>query len=111
MLPKDITKSALDPDSFEARLFQLFISRIEDHAIFMLDANGYILSWNQGAQNIKGYETDEILGKHFSVFYTPEDRQNNEPRNNLNQALKKNVHETEGWRVHKNGQYKLHHAL
>jgi PAS domain S-box-containing protein len=69
----------------------------------MIDPNGMIMSWNQGAQHIKGYEESEVLGKHISLFYTSEDNENNVPRHNLNQALKNGSYECEGWRVRKNG--------
>lgn len=90
-------------NNIDGKLFRLIVASIEDYAIFMIDPNGYILSWNKGAEHIKGYTEEEILGKHFSVFYTPQDIHNNVPRNNLNEALKKGVHENEGWRVRKDG--------
>src|SRR2546430_5337164 len=52
------------------RIYQLMVDAVKDYAIFMLDPAGYIASWNQGAQRIKGYDADEIIGRHFSVFYT-----------------------------------------
>lgn len=96
-------KPALMQNDFDEKLLQLLISRIEDYAIYMLDPNGYILSWNQGAQNIKGYTNEEVLGRHISTFYTTKDRRDNMPRNNLNEALKNNIHESQGWRVRKDG--------
>jgi len=98
-----IPKPSLFNDAFDEKLFRLLIARIEDYAIFMLDPNGYILSWNQGAESTKGYASEEIIGKHLSVFYTWEDQQRNEPRHQLNEALKNNMHEIEGWRVRKDG--------
>jgi PAS domain S-box-containing protein len=96
-------KPELMPNNFDEKLLQLLISRIEDYAIYMLDPNGYILSWNQGAKNITGYQNEEVIGRHISMFYTAQDRQQNLPRNNLNDALKNNIHETQGWRVRKDG--------
>jgi PAS domain S-box-containing protein len=102
VVKKNSPKSVTDK-SFDEKLFRLLVAQVKDHAIFMIDPNGYILSWNQGAELIKGYAEEEIIGKHISIFYTPEDVQNNEPRNNLNQALKNGIHEVEGWRVRKDG--------
>ncbi len=85
----------------DEKLFRLLVASVHDYAIFMIDPNGFIMSWNQGAENIKGYTNDEIIGQHISIFYTATDVQNNVPRNNLNEALKKGVHEAEGWRVRK----------
>ncbi len=69
----------------------------------MLDTEGHIQSWNEGAKAIKGYKADEIIGQHFSIFYTPEDKQNNKPDKELKIALKKGKYEEEGWRVRKDG--------
>ena len=69
----------------------------------MLDKEGHIQSWNEGAKVIKGYKADEIIGQHFSIFYTPEDKQNNKPDKELKIALKKGKYEEEGWRVRKDG--------
>ncbi|MDB5029906.1 PAS domain-containing protein, partial [Mucilaginibacter sp.] len=89
--------------SFDEKLFRFVVASISDYAIFMIDPNGYILSWNQGAQNIKGYTPEEIIGSHISVFYTIEDYKKNLPSHNLNEALKNGTHESEGWRVRKDG--------
>ncbi|MGN6394959.1 MAG: PAS domain S-box protein [Mucilaginibacter sp.] len=69
----------------------------------MIDPQGYILSWNEGAARIKGYAENDILGKHISVFYTPDDILSNEPQYNLMQALANGTYEHEGWRVRRNG--------
>jgi len=105
LLTPDTIKPAPCQNTFDEKLLRLLISRIQDYAIFMLDPNGYILSWNKGAENIKGYTEEEIIGKHISVFYTEEDRRKHEPRHNLNEALKNNMHESEGWRVRKDGTF------
>ena len=89
--------------NIDVKLFRLLVASVKDHAIFLIDQNGHILSWNQGAEYIKGYKENEIVGKHISVFYTPEDIQKNVPRFNLNAALKNEIHESEGWRVRKDG--------
>ena len=96
-------KPELMQNNFDEKLLQLLISRIEDYAIYMLDPNGYILSWNQGAKSIKGYQDEEVLGRHISMFYTTQERKENVPGNNLNDALKNNIHESQGWRVRKDG--------
>ncbi|RZA01831.1 MAG: PAS domain-containing sensor histidine kinase [Sphingobacteriaceae bacterium] len=102
-MPKKSLNKPVSNKSFDEKLFRLLVAQVKDHAIFMIDPNGYILSWNEGAKHIKGYTENEIIGKHISVFYTPEDVQNNEPRKNLNLALKNGIHEVEGWRVRKDG--------
>lgn len=89
--------------SFDEKLFRLLVAQVKDHAIYMVDPNGYVLSWNEGARHIKGYTEKEIIGKHISVFYTPEGVKNNDPRKNLNEALKNGVSEAEEWRVRKDG--------
>ena len=83
--------------------FRLLVSAVVEYAIFMLDPNGNIISWNEGAQRIKGYAADEIIGKHFSVFYTPEDRARKTPTRALNRAERHGQFVGEGWRVRKDG--------
>lgn len=94
--------SAVDKH-IDEELFRLLIANVKDYAIFMVDPNGYVMSWNQGACNIKGYTESEIKGRHISVFYTQADIAAGEPSNNLASALKKGSHESEGWRVRKDG--------
>ncbi|HET9395406.1 MAG TPA: PAS domain S-box protein [Nitrospiraceae bacterium] len=79
------------------------IEGIRDCAIFMLDRNGMVISWNPGAERIKGYSTDEIVGRHFSSFYTPEDRNSGLPQHALRVAEETGKFEGEGWRVRKDG--------
>ena len=79
------------------------IDEINDHAIMELDVSGTILSWNQGAKEIKGYEQEEIIGKNFSVFYKKEDIEENRPSLLLQVAQKKGKAKDEGWRVRKDG--------
>ena len=83
--------------------FRLFVDSVVDYAIFTLDRQGYITSWNKGAQRAKGYTADEIIGQHFSIFYTPEDRARKHPEYELAYALKHGRYEEEGWRVRKDG--------
>ncbi len=83
--------------------FRLLVEGVKDYAIFMLDVQGYIRTWNAGAQRIKGYTADEIIGKHFSIFYTPEDMQRNKPAHELVVAAREGQYQEEGWRVRKDG--------
>jgi PAS domain S-box-containing protein len=85
------------------RRFGALVSGVKDYAIYMLDPEGYITHWNAGAQRIKGYAADEIIGKHFSTFYTPEDRNANLPQQALQSARQAGKYEAEGWRVRKDG--------
>jgi PAS domain S-box-containing protein len=102
VLSGNIDRFALS-HSFDEKLFRLLVASISDYAIFMIDPNGYIMSWNQGAQNINGYTEEEIIGKHISIFYISTDKKSNAPRQNLNVALKDGKFETEGWKQRKNG--------
>ncbi len=91
-------------DSFsQAELFQLMVSRVRDYAIFLLDPKGRIISWNAGAKAIKQYTEDEIIGKEFSIFYTPADIERGWPAHELKSALTEGRFEDEGWRVRKDG--------
>ncbi|WP_295767015.1 PAS domain S-box protein [uncultured Mucilaginibacter sp.] len=87
----------------DGKLFSLLVASVKDAAIIWIDINGYILSWNLGAEHIQGYTENEIIGQHVSVFYQPNDINRKQLRNNLNQALKNGMYETEGWRVRKDG--------
>jgi PAS domain S-box-containing protein len=86
----------------EERL-QLLIESIQDYAIYILDPNGVVTSWNSGAQRIKGYTADEIIGEHYSRFYTADDVQSNKPSRNLEIAASKGKIEEESLRVRKDG--------
>ncbi len=83
--------------------FRLMVTSIKDYAIFMIDPQGIVISWNKGAQHIKGYRADEIIGRHISVFYTAEEMAAKEPEENLEMAKKYGQYEREGWRKRKNG--------
>ena len=85
------------------RRYQLMINSVKDYAIFMLDPQGRITSWNHGAERLKGYGRDEILGKHFSIFYPAEDNQRDKPARELEIAARDGTLEDEGWRVRKDG--------
>src|SRR3569623_1951404 len=91
-----------DPITDEQR-FQLLVAGVRDYAIYMLTPEGYVRSWNAGAQRFKGYLAEEIIGRHFSCFYTPEDKAAGVPASSLRIALTEGKFETEGWRVRKDG--------
>ena len=82
--------------------FRLLVESVRDYAIFLLDPGGYVISWNTGAQRIKGYTADEILGRHFSIFYPPD--RLDVPAVELQEALANGRVEDEGWRLRKNGE-------
>src|SRR6266566_1220353 len=84
-------------------LFRLMVGNVKDYAIFMLDVGGRVASWNAGAERIKGYSAEEIIGQHFSRFYPPEDVQAGKPERALQQAAAEGRWEDEGWRVRKDG--------
>jgi PAS domain S-box-containing protein len=86
-----------------AEQFRRLVQSVADYAIYMLDPTGKVSSWNLGAQRIKGYSADEIIGQHFSKFYTEEDRADNLPRKALETAATEGRLEKEGWRVRKDG--------
>lgn len=85
------------------RRFRLLVEAVNDYAIFMLDPTGHIVNWNRGARRIKGYADEEIIGRHFSQFYTEEDRRNGVPQQALATASQTGRFEAEGWRVRKDG--------
>ncbi|QXH44005.1 PAS domain S-box protein [Pseudomonas xanthosomatis] len=86
----------------EARYEQL-VQAVVDYAIYMLDPTGLVVSWNAGAQRIKGYRADEVIGRHFSLFFTEQDCADGRPARLLHQALEQGVSQDEGWRVRKDG--------
>jgi PAS domain S-box-containing protein len=84
-------------------LFRLLVTSVSDYAIYLLDPAGQVVSWNEGAERIKGYAPAEILGRHFSVFYPPAQRDGGEPAAALARAAREGRHHGEGWRVRKDG--------
>ncbi|MBZ6076210.1 hybrid sensor histidine kinase/response regulator [Microvirga puerhi] len=91
------------PAARDEGLLQLLLSSITDYAIYMLDTAGNVVSWNAGAQRFKGYTEDEIIGEHFSRFYTEEDQAKGLPSRALRTAAEQGKFEAEGWRVRKDG--------
>jgi PAS domain S-box-containing protein len=84
-------------------IYQLMVESVRDYAIFLLDPNGYIASWNRGAERIKGYTADEIIGRHFSVFYGPDDIADGKPEWEIEVATREGRFEDEGYRIRKDG--------
>jgi PAS domain S-box-containing protein len=83
--------------------FRLMVEAVQDYAIFMLDTEGRVTTWNVGAERIKGYRASEIIGRHFSCFYPEEDIRSNRPQLGLEAAAREGRFETEGWRLRKDG--------
>jgi PAS domain S-box-containing protein len=100
---RDLTKRRADEEELRMseQRFRLLVQSVRDYAIFMLDPDGYVATWNDGAQRIKGYTAEEIIGQHFSVFYPTEDAA--KPAHELEVAKKTGKHEEEGWRLRKDG--------
>jgi PAS domain S-box-containing protein len=102
-LPVPIDRSRAGDPSQNSELFRLLVEGIRDYAIFVLDPGGKVLTWNPGAQAMKGYTRDEIVGKHFSKFYPDEATQSGWPQRELALAEKEGRFADEGWRVRKDG--------
>jgi PAS domain S-box-containing protein len=85
--------------------YRLLVEGISDYAIYLLSTAGIVTSWNRGAERFKGYTAEEIIGRHFSEFYTPEDRKNGLPARALEIAAREGKFESEGWRVRKDGRH------
>ena len=96
-----VRASAALTDSEER--YRLLVESIRDYAIFLLDASGHVASWTTTAERMKGYTSEEIVGRHFRIFFTPEDQQRNQPEIELSTAVATGRAEGEGWRVRKDG--------
>jgi len=88
---------------FADEQFRLMVEAVTDYAIYMLDSQGHIMSWNPGAQRIKGYSETEVVGKHYSMFFTNDDIRAGKPEEELERAKQEGRFEEEGWRVRKIG--------
>lgn len=104
-ITRDITERQVAQQTLRetARQFRTLIGGVTDYALFMLDPNGLVVNWNVGAERIKGYAADEIVGQHFSRFYTDRDRAAGLPARALHIAAQEGRYEAEGWRVRKDG--------
>jgi PAS domain S-box-containing protein len=94
-----MSKQARDHD----HTFRLLVEGVIDYAIFLLSPDGYVQTWNMGAQRMTGYTPGEILDRHYSCFFSPADRAAKRPENELHQAMEHGRYEEEGWRIRKNG--------
>ena len=109
MLEQDVEERTQELEEASAKLheserdFRMLVQSVSDYAIFMLDRDGFVISWNSGAEQIKGYKAEEIIGQHFSRFYSEKDRADGLPQRALATAAREGRYETEGWRVHKDG--------
>src|SRR5438445_9717288 len=101
-LNRQIERKNLALDSVR-RHFQILIEGVADYAIFALDKEGHVTSWNSTAEKIIGYTPEEIIGKHFGTFYRPDERRAGSPTHALESAIERGKHEVEGWRIRKNG--------
>src|ERR1051325_7563488 len=100
---RDSKNTQRGDSTLDNETYRLLVEEVRDYAIFMLDRDGYVRTWNTGANRLKGYLAEEIIGKHFSVFYTDEDQRLSKPQKLLGLALKEERVEDEGWRVRKDG--------
>lgn len=98
-----IDAAAAAGSELDAAKFKLLVESVRDYAIYMLDPDGIVISWNPGAERIKGYPAEEIIGRHFSLFYSPEDLAADRPRLELLAAAESGRYEEDGWRVRKDG--------
>lgn len=104
------TRAELAQRESEER-FRLLVTSVRDYAIFMLNPQGRVVSWNEGAERINGYSREEILGQHFSTFYTEEDRERGHPAEELRIAEREGVYQEEGWRIRKDGSLYWAHVV
>ena len=104
-ITRDISEKRASQEALEQseRQFRLLVAGVVDYALYMLDPNGIVTNWNAGGQHIKGYLAEEIVGQHFSRFYTEQDRAAGLPMKALQTARDKGRYEAEGWRVRKDG--------
>ncbi len=91
------------PPPLPGDLHRLLVDSVQDYAIFALDASGHIISWNEGAERLQGYSADEVIGRHFSIFYPPTDISAGKPEAELAETIERGRVEDEGWRLRKDG--------
>lgn len=95
--------SQLTAQTDSSHQLKLLIESVSDHALYLIDTNGLVCSWNPGAERIKGYRSDEVIGTHFSRFHCPEDRESGEPARSLVIAAREGRYASEGWRLRSDG--------
>ncbi|WP_064118032.1 hybrid sensor histidine kinase/response regulator [Pseudomonas fluorescens] len=112
-ITRDLTDRKMAEETLKQseQQFRLLVQGVTDYAIYMLSPEGRVSNWNQGAQRIKGYLPEEIIGKHFSIFYTPEDRELGEPQRALEIATREGRFENKSWRMRKDGTRFLAHVV
>ncbi|MFJ2484695.1 PAS domain S-box protein [Pseudomonas sp. NPDC087639] len=112
-ITRDLTDRKMAEETLKQseQQFRLLVQGVTDYAIYMLSPEGRVSNWNQGAQRIKGYLPEEIIGQHFSIFYTPEDRERGEPLRALEIATREGRFENKSWRVRKDGTRFLAHVV
>jgi hypothetical protein len=112
-ITRDLTDRKMAEETLKQseQQFRLLIQSVTDYAIYMLDPQGRLTNWNLGAQRIKGYRPEEVIGQHFSMFYTPEDREAGEPQRALETAAREGKFENKAWRVRKDGTQFLAHVV
>ncbi|CAH0309323.1 hybrid sensor histidine kinase/response regulator [Pseudomonas mediterranea] len=112
-ITRDLTDRKMAEETLKQseQQFRLLVQSVTDYAIYMLDPDGQVTNWNQGAQRIKGYLPAEAIGRHFSMFYTPEDRENGEPERALSIAASEGRFEKKGWRMRKDGTRFMAHVV
>jgi len=103
MRDAEIQATRYDSSLTEDGRYRLLVESVRDYAIYMLDPTGVVTSWNRGAVRFKGYQAPEIIGQHFSIFYTEEDKRAGLPKRALDTATREGIFENEGWRVRKDG--------
>ncbi|MES2674368.1 MAG: PAS domain S-box protein [Pseudomonadota bacterium] len=112
-ITRDVTERRLANELLKAseEQFRLLVQGVTDYAIYMLSVDGYVTNWNSGAQRIKGYAAEEVIGTHFSRFYTEQDRIAGFPAKALRAAAAKGGFESEGWRIRKDGTHFWAHVV
>lgn len=112
-ITRDLTDRKMAEETLKQseQQFRLLVQSVTDYAIYMLAPDGRVSNWNPGAQRIKGYLPEEVIGQHFSMFYTPEDREAHEPQRTLDVAVREGRFENKGWRLRKDGTRFLAHVV
>ena len=112
-ITRDLTDRKMAEETLKQseQQFRLLVQGVSDYAIYMLSPEGCVTNWNPGAQRIKGYAPEEVIGKHFSMFYTPEDREAGEPQRSLETAVREGRFESKSWRLRKDGTRFLAHVV